>query len=31
MTLTISGITTTSIEATGYLTVEPNRILEETA
>ena len=31
MTLTVAGVTTTSIEATGYLTVEPNRILEETA
>jgi hypothetical protein len=31
MTITVAGVTTTSIEATGYLTVEPNRILEETA
>jgi hypothetical protein len=31
MTLTISGITTTTIEATGYLIVQPNRILTEVA
>jgi hypothetical protein len=30
MTITVATVTTTSIEATGYLTVEPNRILEET-
>lgn len=29
MTITVSAVTTTSIEANGYLTVEPNRILDE--
>lgn len=29
MTITVSSVTTKSIEATGFLTVEPNKILDE--
>jgi hypothetical protein len=29
MTITVSAVTTTTLEATGYLQVEPGRILEE--
>jgi hypothetical protein len=29
MTITVAGVTTTSVEASGYLLVQPNRILAE--
>lgn len=29
MTITVSSVTTTTLEATGYMQVEPNRILDE--